>query len=83
MTRVVALILRRSVGAGRIFRRIDPDGERYWFVIASQVALVSVLIYGVQVDVFHFPLKAWWLVAALGWVMYELAREQRAAEETA
>jgi hypothetical protein len=27
--------------------------------------MISVLVFAVQVDVFHFPLKGWWLVAGI------------------
>jgi hypothetical protein len=39
-------------------------------VTACRVAIVITLIFGVQVDVFHFPLKGWWLIAGLTWVVY-------------
>ena len=49
---------------------------------ASRLALGAVLIYGVQVDVLHFPLKGWWLamgiVAALTERHYPRARVLRA-----
>ena len=32
---------------------------------ASRLALAAVLIYGVQVDVLHFPLKGWWLAMGI------------------
>ena len=35
-------------------------------------AMISALLYGIQVDVFHFPLKGWWLVAGLTYAMYQL-----------
>ena len=37
--------------------------------------MVAVLVYGVQVDVFQFPLKGWWLAAGLTYVMYRLSRQ--------
>lgn len=72
----VALLMWRAIAAGRMFRRVGTDDDRYWFMVASQIAMISVLIYGLQVDVFHFPLKGWWLVGALAWVMYGIARHE-------
>jgi hypothetical protein len=43
-------------------------------MVACQIATLGVLCYGVQVDVFHFPLKGWWLVAGITCVMYRFAR---------
>ena len=31
--------------------------------------MIGVLVYGMQVDVFYFPLKAWWLVIGMMFVM--------------
>jgi hypothetical protein len=81
----VGYILWCSIKAGKRIRRLaadraSPDAERlvwsdrYWFTAACQMAMVAVLIYCVQVDVFHFPLKGWWLIAALSWVMYLLVK---------
>jgi hypothetical protein len=81
----VGVILWSSFKAGAIFRRARDSQEQYWFLVACQIAQLSVLVYGVQVDVFHFPLKGWWLIAGLSWVMYRLARreELRAAGHAA
>lgn len=83
----VGYLLWCSLKTGGILRRFGEDrtrtraerllwAERYWFVAACQTAMIAVLIYGVQVDVFHFPLKGWWLVASLTSVMYLLARKE-------
>ena len=60
------------VGAALVRRR---DPERYWFLVACQIAMISVLVFAVQVDVFHFPLKGWWLVAGLTWAANEFNRK--------
>jgi hypothetical protein len=39
--------------------------EPYWFLNASLVATLSAMFYGMQTDVFHLPLKGWWLVVGL------------------
>lgn len=56
-----------------------PEPEQYWFLAASRISLFSVLIYGLQVDVFHFPLKGWWLVAGITWAMYRMSRSNAVA----
>ena len=65
----VGLIVWSSIEAGAILRRLQDGEEQYWFMVACQIALVAALLYGLQVDVLHFPLKGWWLVAGLSWVM--------------
>jgi O-antigen ligase len=48
-----------------------PGGQAdYWLMVAIQIAMLSVMIFGVQVDVWHFPLKGWWLVAGMVAVVY-------------
>ena len=49
---------------------LHPD-----FFIAIQVSMVATLIFGLQVDVFHFPLKGWWLLAGLAWAQYRMLAE--------
>jgi len=48
----------------RLKRMIDTEQEIY-LVNAIKIAMISTLIYGVQVEVFHFPLKGWWLLAGI------------------
>ncbi len=74
----IALLLWYSFRAAALFARIREKREMYWFMLSCQVAMISVLLYGFQADVFHFPLKGWWLIAGLTWVMYRQAREDRA-----
>ena len=52
-----------------------PDGLNADFFIAVQVAMVATLVFGVQVDVFHFPLKGWWLLASLAFAQYRVMAE--------
>jgi O-antigen ligase len=63
-------------GARRL--RITPSlPPQYWFLVACQISMLTVLAYAVQVDVFHFPLKGWWLVAALTWMLYQTTGQAR------
>ena len=74
----VAILLVYGRRAAAIYSRIREKQEMYWFMVACQIAMISVLMYAFQADVFHFPLKGWWLVAALTCVMYERAQADRA-----
>lgn len=50
---------------------------------ASLILLISVYVYALQVDVFYFPLKGFWLIAGLIIVMTRVAHlESRARAAT-
>jgi len=72
----VSLLLWSGFKAASAYRLISPSSPQHWFMVACIIAMFSVLVYGVQVDVFHFPLKGWWLVAGLTWTMYQLSRHE-------
>lgn len=69
----VLLILRYSFKAAATFKQRSETQDQYWFMIACQIAMISVLINGLQVDVFHFPLKGWWLIAGLVCALYVMS----------
>lgn len=73
----VGSILRCTYLAANNFRGIPGFQDRYWFVISCRIAIIITLLFGVQVDVFHFPLKGWWLIAGLSWVVYLQSREAK------
>lgn len=77
----VASVLWTAVRAGRRFRAHPDTQPQYRFMLAIQIAMIVTLVFGVQVDVFHFPLKGWWLLAGLSWAMLCLAsaRDKREA----
>jgi O-Antigen ligase len=75
MFATVAVVLAASFRAASLFRRMGKWDE-YWFMVACQLNLVAALVYGIQVDVFHFPLKGWWLVAGICIPMLDVARRQ-------
>lgn len=60
--------------AARVFRRLPDWRLEYQILLATQVAMASVLVFGLQVDVFLFPLKGWWLLAAISTVLYRWSR---------
>jgi O-antigen ligase len=74
----LAILLVYGHRAAAIYARIREKQEMYWFMVACQIAMISVLLYAFQADVYHFPLKGWWLVAGLTCVMYERAQADRA-----
>lgn len=78
----VGLLLYYALRAGRNFRG-DPDTEQeYWLMIAIQIAMVSVLIFGAQVDVLHFPLKGWWLLTGITVSMYSMSIDHVRKKQT-
>lgn len=77
----VAMMMAAAFKAQRLLERLrTPCGLHPDFFIAIQIAMIATLAFGAQVDVFHFPLKGWWLLAGLAWAQYSvfaaLAREQ-------
>jgi hypothetical protein len=69
--------------AARRLRDLPDWQEERQMMIAIQVAMISVLIFGLQVDVFDFPLKGWWLLATIGFVVNDWARTlQRKTEDS-
>ncbi|MCA9305690.1 MAG: O-antigen ligase family protein [Phycisphaerales bacterium] len=75
----VALRCQRGRAA---FRKLNEAPE-YWMMTASLILLISVYVYALQVDVFYFPLKGFWLIAGLIIVMTRVAHlESRARAAT-
>jgi len=77
----VGVFVWSSFRAAAIFRELPNRQEEYWFMLAAQITLIAALLYAVQVDVFHFPLKGWWLISGLSvamlWMAEKDAREGR------
>lgn len=55
--------------------RLPPRELHADFFVAIQVSMIATLIFGLQVDVFHFPLKGWWLLAGLAFAQYRVMAE--------
>lgn len=68
----VIRLLSDSVQSAKIFRANQQD-DLYWFAIACQIAMIMTLIYGIQCDVFRFPLKGWWFAAGSTVVLHRFA----------
>jgi len=70
-TFVIRLLIDSSRAAKLFYTRNQRD--LYWFAVACQISMIMVLIYGVQCDVFRFPLKGWWFAAGSTVVLHRLA----------
>lgn len=75
----VGTLLYQSFRTARVFWRLGQR-DLYWFAVACQIAMISVLFYGLQCDVFRFPLKGWWFVAGLTVLLQRLAAAESPAE---
>jgi hypothetical protein len=60
--------------SARRLRALPDWDDEYHLALAMKVAMLAVLIYGLQVDVFNFPVKGWWLIAAIAPVLYQWTR---------
>ena len=79
MVSFMVTLYRRCRFAERAFRR-DANREMVLMTLAIRVAFISVLFYGVQVDVMHFPLKGWWLSMGIAVVLYDMVKKKAAAQ---
>lgn len=75
----VYIVTRAAFRAATRYRAAGLESE-HMLLVACQIATLAVLLYAVQVDVFHFPLKGWWLVAGIGWVMWRIAPTPASAD---
>lgn len=66
----IVVLYRRSKAAEHDFFKAGSSGDAL-LLRASRVALLAVLVYGLQVDVLHFPLKGWWLAMGIVAALYE------------
>ena len=73
----VGLLIYHSFQAAHLFR-LKKNEEAYWYMVSCQIAIIAVLLFGVQCDVFHFPLKGWWYVAGVTVVMHRIANQPMA-----
>ena len=72
----VAAATRSAFRAASLFKRHSGHSEQYLFMIACQILLIGVLLFAVQSEEFHYPLKGWWLIAAVSCCMLDAARRQ-------
>jgi len=69
-------VVRAAHRAGAHYKRIARDCEQYWLCIAIQIMLVGVILFGVQTEVFHLPLKGWWLCAGMASFLYATTKQR-------
>jgi hypothetical protein len=67
----VGTVARASFRTASRLRWATGTSDQYRFMIACQILLVGVLLFAVQSEAFHYPLKAWWLIAAVSCAMLE------------
>ncbi len=79
----VGFVTAAGFRAAARFRQLPDARDEYVFSLACQVLTMGCLLFAVQSESFHYPLKGWWLTAALGVVMLDLARARFADRETA
>ncbi|MFN3643620.1 MAG: O-antigen ligase family protein [Gemmobacter sp.] len=77
---LATMLWRALVTASRL--RAAGQEARAWFAVASFLSLLIGIVFSVQVDAFHFPLKGWWLVAGLILVADRLSLAETAARRT-
>ena len=68
-------VARSSFRAGKLFRA-RGNIEPYLFSLACQAVFLGILLFSLQSEVYHYPLKGWWLMAALSCSLYEVARNE-------
>jgi hypothetical protein len=73
----LASILRTTRKAALRYKALPNGMEPYWFLSATLVATLSTIFYGLQCDVFHLPLKGWWLVVGLSMGISQLGNPER------
>jgi hypothetical protein len=77
------VVLYRRLRATEKFYRAKKDVATGAILTATRIAFLSVLIYGVQVDVLHFPLKGWWLAMGLAISLFDISRREAASSSYA
>jgi hypothetical protein len=78
----VGTVTRASFRAASLFRIRSETRDEYLFMLACQTLLIGVLLFAVQSEEFHYPLKGWWLAAALSSSMLAWARRVREEQRT-
>jgi O-antigen ligase len=78
----LVVIYRYASKTAARFARSSATEEQYWFLVAAQISMIATLLYGLQVDVFHFPLKGWWLVAGISAALYRMTQASAASNST-
>lgn len=72
----VGMLLYYSFKTGKRLELYDPESEEFWFMVACQISITVSLIYALQCDMFHFPLKGWWMIAGIIVVMKKIFQQR-------
>ncbi|WP_321471618.1 O-antigen ligase family protein [uncultured Paludibaculum sp.] len=75
----VGYVTTAAFRAATLMRRAHA-GEEYLFCLACQGLLIGIPMFAMQSEAFHYPLKAWWLVAPISCMMLRVARERVAVQ---
>jgi hypothetical protein len=76
----VATVTRSSFRAASLVKRWRGMDEEYHFLIGCQVIMVGILLFAVQSEAFHYPLKTWWMLSAVCVNLLEAAKNDSRAE---
>jgi O-antigen ligase len=76
----IVVLWLRCLRGRRVLMALGRTDEA-WLIQACFVALMSMLFFGTQVDVLHFPLKGWWLAMGVAIVLSDQARRAWLARE--
>jgi O-Antigen ligase len=66
----VWVVTRSSFKAAQRTRSLPDAGEQYFFLIACQCVMLVILLSAVQSTTFHYPLKGWWLLTAISYMLW-------------
>jgi hypothetical protein len=58
-------VTRSSFRAATLVKRLAGRTEEYDFLIGCQVVMVGILLFALQSEAFHYPLKTWWLLSGI------------------
>jgi hypothetical protein len=70
----VATVTIASFQAASLLRRLPGMQEQYLLMLACQTLMIGALLFALQSEEFHYPLKAWWLIASLNLCMLAWAK---------
>jgi len=76
----VATVTRASFRAASLVKGLRGATEEYYFLIGCQAIMVGVLLFAVQSEAFHYPLKSWWLMSGICVNLLAAARGDHRAE---
>jgi hypothetical protein len=76
----VVMVIAASFKAAKRYRQLPEAQDEYWLMLAAQIMLIVVVLFGVQTEVFHFSLKGWWFIAGISWALWETSKHEQGPE---